>query len=146
MLHLLLGISAVIITVIIETITIVILLKYLFKAESRGKFGTDLLYDMIILSLIMVILFCGHLIQIAIWGELFVLCGQFDEFSNAFYHSMVNYSSLGYGDIVMTKEWRLLGAMEAVNGILLFGVSAAVFFTVLRDIFQQRINKMRKQL
>lgn len=146
MIHLIIGILVVIVNVIIISITVIIVLRYLFNIESRGRIRKNLLEDIFNLSITMLILFFSHLIQIAIWGELFVLCGEFDEFSTAYYHSMVNFSSLGYGDIVMSKSWRLLGAIEAVNGILMFGVSTAVFFSILRYIFQGRVSDMKKRI
>ena len=53
------------------------------------------------------------------------------EFAVAFYQSAVNYTTLGYGDIVMSPRWRLLGPMEAANGTLAFGWSTAVIVTVV---------------
>ena len=53
-----------------------------------------------------------------LWGGLFLWLGEFDQPYDAIYHSAVNFSSLGYGDIVMTRERRLLGPLEAVNGVL----------------------------
>jgi hypothetical protein len=48
------------------------------------------------------------------------------------YFAFVNYTTLGYGDILPTEEWRLLGPITAMNGVLLFGWSTAVMFDVLR--------------
>jgi hypothetical protein len=48
------------------------------------------------------------------------------------YFAFVNYTTLGYGDIVPVKDWQLLGPMTAMNGVLLFGWSTAVIFEVLR--------------
>lgn len=48
-----------------------------------------------------------------------------DEFTTALYYSAVNFATLGYGDIVMSAQWRLLGPIEAANGVLMFGVSTA---------------------
>jgi hypothetical protein len=49
------------------------------------------------------------LLQITLWGTLFLALGEFTEFYEAIYHSGVNFASLGYGDIVMSKDWKLLG-------------------------------------
>jgi len=49
-----------------------------------------------------------------------------------FYFAFVNYTTLGYGDIVPTERWRLLGPITAMNGVLLFGWSTAVIFQILR--------------
>ena len=67
--------------------------------------------------------------------------GQFEDFSTAFYHSAVNFSSLGYGDIVMSQHWRLLGALEAGNGVLMFGLSTGTIFSVMNRLFaSHKIN------
>ena len=76
--------------------------------------------------------------QIALWAGAFVLCGEFADFEEAFYHSAVNFTTLGYGDIVMSRRWRLLGPLEAANGSLMLSLSAAMLFTVL-----SRVAKLR---
>lgn len=61
---------------------------------------------------------------------------EFADF--AFYHSAVNYTTLGYGDIVMSPRWRLLGPQEAASGTLAFGRSTAVVVTVVIRLFRYR--------
>jgi hypothetical protein len=58
----------------------------------------------------------------------------------AYDHSAVNYTTLGYGNVVMTPKWRLLGPLEAANGMLLFGVSTALIFAVILRILQVRLR------
>src|SRR5262249_23727497 len=53
-------------------------------------------------------LLAAALAQIALWAGAFMLCGEFADFEEAFYHSAVNFTTLGYGDIVMSRRWRLL--------------------------------------
>ena len=86
----------------------------------------------------MLIVFIGHLLQVGLWALLFVSIGEFEDYSMAFYHSMVNFTSLGYGDLVMSEEWRLLGAMEAAGGILMFGISTGVGLAVFTMLIQRR--------
>jgi len=142
MIPLIIGISTVIATVFIQSVTVVLVLRYLFSVVSEGRVGGGLFRDSVVLASLMVILFCGHLVQIGLWAEVFRACGEFEDYSSAFYHSMVNFSSLGYGDIVMSEKWRLLGSLEAVNGILMFGISTAVFYAIIRRIFRKRIMEM----
>jgi hypothetical protein len=68
----------------------------------------------------------------------FLGCGEFRDFETAFYHSAVNYTTLGYGDIVMSERRRLLGPLEAMTGVLLFGLSAATVFAVLSRLVALR--------
>ena len=104
MIAIIIGMSTVIATVFIQAITVVLVLRYIFFVVSKGRVGGGFFKDATILSSLMVIIFCGHLVQIALWAEVFRGCGEFEDFSSAFYHSMVNFSSLGYGDIVMSDH------------------------------------------
>ena len=78
----------------------------------------------------------AQLVEIAAWAALFLGVGEFSDFPTAFYQSAVNFTSLGYGDIVMSREWRLLGPLEAVAGMLMFGISTAVLFAVVQTLFR----------
>lgn len=91
-----------------------------------------------VLGTALVALLATALVQIALWAVAFVLCGEFANFEDAFYHSAVNFTTLGYGDIVMSRRWRLLGPLEAANGSLMLGLSAAMLFTVLGQVADAR--------
>src|SRR5262245_28098572 len=86
-------------------------------------------------------LLVSALVRIALWAGAFVLCEEFADFEEAFYHSAVNFTTLGYGDIVMSRHWRLLGPLEAVNGSLMLGLSAAMLFTVLGRVAEARATR-----
>jgi len=91
-----------------------------------------------VLGAALLALLVSALAQIALWPGAFVLCGEFADFEEAFYHSAVNIPTLGYEDIVMSRRWRLLGPLEAVNGSLMLGLSAAMLFTVLVRVAEAR--------
>ena len=78
----------------------------------------------------------GTLVQIMLWGALFLFLGEFEQAYDAVYHSAVNFSSLGYGDIVMSRERRLLGPLEAVNGVLMLGMSAATLMAIVQHMIK----------
>jgi hypothetical protein len=82
----------------------------------------------------MVAMMLGTFVQIGIWGVLFVVLGEFSELYEAVYHSAVNFASLGYGDIVMSKDWKLLGPLEAINGVLMLGMGAAALMVILQQL------------
>ncbi|GAB5412911.1 MAG: hypothetical protein Cons2KO_05140 [Congregibacter sp.] len=86
-----------------------------------------------ILNGVMFLLMFGNLGQVAVWALVFQLLGEFDTYRTAFYHSAVNFATLGYGDIVMSESRRLLGPIQAMNGVLMVGISTAAFMTTLRD-------------
>jgi hypothetical protein len=77
------------------------------------------------------ILMAGHLLEITIWSIAYQFVGAAPEGSDSLYFAFVNYTTLGYGDVLPVERWRLLGPMAAMNGVLLFGWSTAVIFQVL---------------
>jgi hypothetical protein len=81
----------------------------------------------------------AHLAQIALWAVVFLLCGEMPSFEAAFYLSAQNYTALGYGDLALSERWRLLGPLEAINGLLLFGLSTAVLFAVLSRLIAHEL-------
>jgi voltage-gated potassium channel Kch len=87
---------------------------------------------------VMAVLLLGNLLQVAIWALLFHQLGEFATFGDAYYHSAVNFATLGYGDIVMSEAHRILGALEAITGILMVGISTAVLMAVLLDSRSRR--------
>ena len=84
----------------------------------------------------MLVMVAGNFLQITLWGILFIWLGEFSELYEAVYHSAVNFASLGYGDIVMSKNWKLLGPLEAVNGVLMVGMSSAAMMVILQQLIK----------
>jgi hypothetical protein len=77
------------------------------------------------------ILTAAHILEITVWSIAYRLLGVAPDGSDALYFAFVNYTTLGYGDVLPVARWRLLGPMAAMNGVLLFGWSTAVIFQVL---------------
>jgi len=134
---LLIGSSALIINMAIQVSAIVIVIGYLLRRYYSGRTTPGIRTDLTIMAVVLLVLFVGHEFQFAVWAILFVWLGEFSDFQTAFYHSVVNFTSLGYGDIVMSEKWRLLGALEAANGILMFGLTASSFLAVMNRLFSR---------
>jgi len=138
LLALLLGGLLVFTTTVVQVVFVVMMIRYLISVQTVGKDKpSNMFFDIKVICSVMMMLFFGHLIQIAIWATLFLNLGEFSDFLTAFYHSAVNFSSLGYGDITMSEHWRLLGALEAGNGVLMFGLSTGTIFAVMTRLFNQ---------
>ena len=82
----------------------------------------------------------AHLVEIAAWAVVFVVYGEFSGLAEAFYNSAVNYTSLGLGDAVLSRSWRLLAPLETADGMLMFGVSTAMIFAVCQRLVQTRLR------
>ena len=82
-----------------------------------------------------------HLTEIAIWGAFYRWRGCFPDAATAFYFSGVTYTTVGYGDVVLAKPWRLLAPMEALLGILMGGLSTGYFFVVVNRIHRAQLEQ-----
>ena len=78
------------------------------------------------------VLMAAHTLEVFVWSLGYLLVGAVPPGGSLMYFAFVNYTTLGYGDIIPVKDWQLLGPMAAMNGVLLFGWSTAVIFEVLR--------------
>jgi hypothetical protein len=78
-----------------------------------------------------------HLAEIGAWAWLYEWQGAMPDLASALYFSAVTYTTTGYGDIVLPAEWRLIGGIEALTGILMCGWSTGFFFAVLSRMFER---------
>jgi len=79
-----------------------------------------------------------HLAEITIWGFFYLWRGCLPNAETAFYFSGSTYTTLGYGDVVLAKPWRLLGPIESLMGVLMCGLSTGYFFVIVSRIHQSR--------
>jgi hypothetical protein len=92
------------------------------------------------LLIAMLAMMVGNLVQVMLWGSLFVWLGEFGEFYDAVYHSAVNFTSLGYGDVVMNRKWKFLGPLEALDGVLMLGMTAAALMAILQRMVKLQVE------
>ena len=137
------GAGAVICTILIHALALSATVNFVRRERRLGHAGASMWIDVAIVALAISFALVAHLIGIALWAVLFVICGEFPEFGSAYYHSAVNYTTLGYGDVIMTPSWRLLGPLEAANGTLMFGVSTALIYAVIQRLIQARLVDLR---
>jgi hypothetical protein len=135
--NLLIGCTAMGICLSLQCIVASLLLRALFRLE-RGGFVQHTLFGATWLLIgFMLVMMLGNFIQITLWAMLFVFYGEFTDLATAFYHSVVNFSTLGYGDVVMSEQHRLLGALEAANGVLMFGLTTGFLYALLNALMHR---------
>jgi hypothetical protein len=129
----LIGLPTMVLCLMLQTVLLVVVIRYFYNHSDILDSGS-LWSSLVVINGVMLLLVIGNLGQIAIWAWMFNMLGEFEEFGTAFYHSAVNFGSLGYGDIVMSDEHKLLGALEAINGVIMIGVSTAALMTVFQSV------------
>jgi hypothetical protein len=138
LLPLVLGLLTIVVTIGVHAVALGAAAQIIRREYHVQRAGRGFWTDTVIVGVVTVVALFAHLFEIAIWAVLYEACGEFTGFGPAFYHSAVNYTTLGYGDLVMSSSWRLLGPLEAADGMLLFGVSTAIIFAVMQRLFQTR--------
>lgn len=135
---------AVLCTILIHGLAVTATVNFVRFERVRGRAGTSHRANLGIISLVTAFAFIAHLLEIALWAALFMICGEFQQFGIAYYHSAVNYTTLGYGDIIMSPSWKLLGPIEAGDGALMFGVSTAMIFAVIQRLLVATFVDLRE--
>lgn len=79
-------------------------------------------------------LFALHGVEIWLYAAVYAVAGPFRDFEDALYFSTSTYATIGYGDLVLSRAWRIVGAIEGVNGIILLGWSTAFFVSIVRRL------------
>ncbi|MDO3383674.1 ion channel [Gilvimarinus algae] len=135
LINFLLGLSMMVLCLFLQGMLVLAALRFLVKRAH--KLHSTFWLSMRVTAGMMFILIVGNIAQVIAWGTLFYGLGEFADYSQAVYHSAVNFATLGYGDIVMSEKHELLGPLEALNGALMIGVSTAAlsraFSEVLKD-------------
>lgn len=145
--NLIIGVITLLICIIIQSIAIVLSFRELIMFEKRNDINNiSFVKTILILAFSTLVIFIGNIIQISIWALIFYEFNEFSIFSEAFYHSTVNFSTLGYGDIVMSDDRKLLGALEAVNGVIMFGLSTGFLYAVLNFLFGKWLQKFKGKI
>lgn len=110
--------------------------SHLPSSELKRKAPRLLIFTALILLLL-------NFSQALIWAFTYYLLPgviEFDEFEKAVYFSLVTFTTLGYGDITISSENRILSGFEAMNGILLLGWSTTMMFSVMQFIWRNALN------
>ena len=82
-----------------------------------------------------------HFIQTSLWAIFYYTQNLFSDFETSLYFSMVSFTTIGYGDVLLPQKWRLLGVVEGFSGVLLCGISTGFIFAVINAAFQTKLRK-----
>ena len=137
---LLLGTGLLVASLLSFTVAIALVVSLMSRVIRTGYSGESFWRSVTIMIVITLVMAAAHLMEIVLWATAFRASSEISTFEKAFYFSAQNYTTLGYGDIVLSDRWRLLGPLEAINGLLLFGLSTAVMFAALGRLVSGRLH------
>jgi hypothetical protein len=87
-----------------------------------------------------------HAVEVAVWAQFYVFMHWFSDSGTAYYYSLSSYTTVGYGDVVLARPWRFMGAWEAMLGVLMFGWSTASLAALLHHFHEIRLRHLLSNL
>ena len=129
LLKILIACLLVVVTVSIHAVGFSALLRAMIRSHALDQSGFRPVTGIVIGLTCWLILI--HLAEICVWGLFYFWQGCLPDAESAFYFSGVTYTTVGYGDLVLPKPWRMLSPLEAMTGILMCGLSTGLFFALV---------------
>ena len=139
--ELLVAFSIVAVCLLLHVGTIVSLADWMLdrREKSQEEMGTFGYMALLIIAFSVIIVL--HMVEIAIWAIFYYARSLFADFETALYFSTTSYTTIGFGDVVLPRAWRMLGGIEGVTGVLLCGLSTAFVFAIINAMFQMRVQR-----
>ena len=137
LIQIVLGAGMIVVTTLIQGIFTMLgierLRDHLDRHPTRSLFRSTLK-----LAVFVMWLFLATILEVWTWAVLYLVLGAIGSLETAVYFSTVTFTTLGFGDITLDEEWRLLSSFEAANGLLMFGWSTALVFVAVQWAYAGR--------
>ena len=130
------GGALIVTTVIVHAIRLELILKVFIAVRPE----IAVRWRAFALAFVVLAVFLAHVIEIWIWAIFYYLTASISEIPTleaALYFSTSSFTTVGFGDLVLSEDWRLLSSFEATNGMILFGWSTAFIFAAVRHIYSR---------
>ena len=131
--QLIIGSVLIVATVLVHGVSLEVILKVLLRIPQH----LEVRWRTLLFSLVVLSVFAAHVAEIWIWAIFLHFIEEIPSFEAALYFSTSSFTTVGYGDLVPSEEWRLMGALESANGMILFGWSTAFIFEVVRRSYRR---------
>ena len=130
----LIGISLVFGTTLIHLACTLMVVGWVRSVTRRRASVHALILRGVVLGGLVMLMSLAAYLESVLWAGFYVIAGALSSFSEAVYFSLVTFTTLGYGDVTLSEEWRILAALEAANGIMMFGWTTAIIVAVSRNL------------
>lgn len=134
------GLGMMVLTIIIHALFMAAGAKAAKWRRSRfGLVGKEL-EKAVLISVLTVWMFLAIVLEAGLWAMFYLfnpLITALPDLETAFYFSMVTFTTLGFGDVVLTGQWRILASIQAANGVIIFGWTTALIFYFIQHIYKE---------
>lgn len=129
------ALALVVSTVVVHAACTVVVIRQLRADAFQERLAQGATAIRVRVLALLVVAMCGvAVLEAALWAGAYVMLGALQTMPEALYFSLVTFTTLGYGDVTLPDPWRLLGALEATNGLVMFGWTTAIVVTVAHRI------------
>lgn len=144
--QLIIGCFMIGLTVVIHAIALDRLVAFLGIIGPKAYKTFRQLWEIPLMVVTVLGVFLTHIVQISLWGVLFLYLEPdiLPDMESALYFSASSFTTVGFGDVFLDEEWRLLSSFEAANGFILFGWSTAFIFEIISKLYKdEHIKKIK---
>ena len=132
--NILLGIILIVITITIHVL-LTRLVQFIIQERTSLKQERINFTKEFQVATTALIIFAAAIVESIVWAAVYLKAGAVQTFTDALYFSIVTFTTLGYGDITLNENWRLLASFQAAIGIIIFGWSTAIVVAIVQKIF-----------
>ena len=133
-----LGCFLVLVTAVVHmiaTAAALVMLKKMGRLLHMNKAST--LQRTLLVAGLVASMFFVSVLDTVIWAYTYLRVGAIEQVETALYFSMVTFTTLGYGDVVLTGNWRTLASIQAANGVIVFGWTTALIFVFIQRVYSK---------
>lgn len=134
--QLLIGAALICLTVIIHAICLDTLIRWVWDVSNTARLMFKRHWKVPLLAASVLGVFCAHIIQIWIWAIFYLYVEALPDLESALYFSTSTFTTVGFGDVVLTEKWRLVSSFQSANGFILFGWSTAFIFELMSRLYE----------
>jgi len=135
LLKIIVGASLMVVTTAIHTLGMMMAFQLIRRQESVSKLRLIGKTHVYLVSWTVLMMFFVSLAEVLIWASIYLALNAIEGLEQALYFSMVTFTTLGYGDILLDERWRLLASFEAANGVIMFGWTTAIVIAVVQRVY-----------
>lgn len=139
--HLLIGTVLICVTVVIHAVVLDRLITTIERHKNKIRLMFRKSWKVPVLIIAVLGTFSAHVVQIWLWALFYLRVAALPDLESALYFSTTTFTTVGYGDIYLDKEWRLLSSFQSANGFILFGWSTAFIFEIMSGLYKGEVDE-----